>query len=75
MEQLDVEQFTADAKARVAAMSDESLLGAVERERTIRAYGTARGIYLGVLRDELQRRGLSDAALRETGVIFLDEQD
>ena len=73
MSQLDIEQFTAESIATVVAMSDERLLAVVERERNIRAYGTARGIYLKVLRDELQRRGLSDEAVRETGVIFLDE--
>ena len=73
MSQLDIEQFTAESIATVGAMSDERLLAVVERERNIRAYGTARGIYLKVLRDELQRRGLSDEAVRETGVIFLDE--
>ena len=73
MTQLDIEQFTAETTANFAAMSVERLLAVVERERNICAYGTARGIYLKILRDELQRRGLSDEAVRETGVIFLDE--
>jgi hypothetical protein len=75
MSQLDIEQFTAESTASVAAMTDEQLLARVERERNIRAYGTARGIYLKILRDELHRRGMADGALRETGVIFLDEVD
>ncbi len=74
MKQLDIEKFTAESTTAVAAMTDDRLLAVVERERSIRAYGTARGIYLQILRDELQKRGLSDEAVRETGVIFLDEE-
>lgn len=67
------EQYTVETRERVRALSDAELIGRLERERHIRAYVSARGIYLAVLRDELTARGITTSALDETGVIFLDE--
>jgi len=72
-EQLDIETFTAETTAAFAAMNSAQLIGIELRERTNRGVGTARGVYLQLLRDEMTKRSISVETIGETGVVFLDE--
>lgn len=70
---LDIEIFTAEKTAAFAAMNSAELIGIALRERNNRGWGTARGIYLQLLRDEMTKRSISVETIRETGAVFLDE--
>jgi hypothetical protein len=72
-EQSDIETFTAETTAAFAAMNSAQLVGVELRERNNGGWGTARGIYLQLLRDEMTKRSISEETIRETGVVFLDE--
>jgi hypothetical protein len=72
-EQLDIETFTAETTASFAAMNSAQLIGIALRERNTGGWGTARGSYLHLLRDEMTKRSISVETIRETGVVFLDE--
>ena len=72
-EPLDIESFTAECSAALAAMNSAQLIAAALAERNNRGWGTARGIYLQLLRDEMAKRSMSVEIIRETGAIFLDE--
>lgn len=69
----DPEQYALETRERLRTVSDAELIGKIERERHIRAYVSARGIYLAALRDELRARNITTNAFEETGAIFLDE--
>ena len=72
-EPLNIETFTAETTAVFAAMNSAQLIGIALRERNNRGWGTARGIYLQLLRDEMTKRSIAVETIRETGAIFLDE--
>jgi|GEM_PF-2855632 hypothetical protein len=72
-DQSDLDTFTAETAANFAAMTSAQLIGIELRERSNRGVGTARGVYLQLLRDEMAKRSISVETIRETGVVFLDE--
>lgn len=72
-EPTDIETFTAETAAAFAAMNSAQLIAIELRERSNRGVGTARGIYLQLLRDEMTKRSIAVETIRETGVVFLDE--
>jgi hypothetical protein len=72
-EPLDIERFTAEKTAAFAAMNSAQLIAAALAELNNRGWGTARGIYLQLLRDEMIKRSISVETIRDTGVVFLDE--